>query len=242
MKLFGHDIKLKKINRKANYENIYPGARYAPWLNDNEFNKNYEIIKDYTLVDKYRCYELWKLMEEVRDVEGAIIEIGVWRGGTGLLIAKKAQTLGINDSVYLCDTFSGVVNAGHNDSTYIGGEHSNAPVEIVKGLSEKLITNNSKILKGIFPDETSNLIKDDKFRFCHIDVDVYESAKDSFEWVWDRLEVGGIIVFDDYGFDSCDGVRKLVDEQRGKKDRVVIHNLNGHAIIVKLVKRGLDER
>ena len=48
------------------------------------------------------------------------------------------------------------------------------------------------------------------------------------------MPVGGMIVFDDYGFSGCEGVTKLVDEERNKNDRIVIHNLNGHGIIIKI--------
>ncbi|MEO2017429.1 MAG: TylF/MycF/NovP-related O-methyltransferase, partial [Fuerstiella sp.] len=68
----------------------------------------------------------------------------------------------------------------------------------------------------------------------HIDVDVYQSAKEVSEWVWDRLVPGGIIVYDDYGFQACDGILKFVEEQRHLKDRIVLHNLNGHAVVIKI--------
>lgn len=92
---------------------------------------------------------------------------------------------------------------------------------------------NVKILKGIFPDDTGKFVKANKFRFCHIDVDTYKSAKDIIDWIWSKIVVGGIVVFDDYGFICCRGITKFVDEQRKKKDRIIIHNLNGHAIMVK---------
>jgi O-methyltransferase len=40
-------------------------------------------------------------------------------------------------------------------------------------------------------------------------------------------------VFDDYGWPATVGVARLVEEQRMKRDRLVIHNLNGHAVVVK---------
>jgi O-methyltransferase len=90
------------------------------------------------------------------------------------------------------------------------------------------------ILEGIFPDQTAQLIEEERFRFCHIDVDVYDSAKGIVEWVWDKMVVGGIIVYDDYGFEACDGITKYVEEQIACPDRLVMHNLNGHALIVKM--------
>jgi O-methyltransferase len=47
------------------------------------------------------------------------------------------------------------------------------------------------------------------------------------------MPVGGVVVYDDYGFLRCDGITRHVDEQRGRPDRRVIHNLNGHAVVVK---------
>ena len=92
---------------------------------------------------------------------------------------------------------------------------------------------NVELLEGIFPDETGDRIAGETFRLCHCDVDVYESAKGVLDWVWPRLSPGGVVVFDDYGFPACPGVTKLVDEQRMRDDRLVLHNLNGHGILVK---------
>jgi len=99
----------------------------------------------------------------------------------------------------------------------------------------KLNLDNTVILVGIFPEETGKLVNDKTFRFCHVDVDVYESAKDIMEWIWPKLVIGGFVVFDDYGFQGCDGITSLVNDERNKKDRIVIHNLNGHGIIIKIL-------
>jgi len=42
------------------------------------------------------------------------------------------------------------------------------------------------------------------------------------------------MVYDDYGFEVCPGITRLVNEQMGMSDRIVFHNLNGHAIVLKL--------
>ncbi|QYO67363.1 TylF/MycF/NovP-related O-methyltransferase [Leptolyngbya sp. 7M] len=220
--------------RDSRYENIYPYATYAPWSKDKDFLKIYRAIRHNTLVDKYRCFELWSLLEQTKHLEGSIIEIGVWKGGTGALIAQQAWLCGINDPVYLCDTFKGVVKASKNDSMYRGGEHADTSRAIVENLLGKLGLTNAKILEGIFPDDTGHLVAGDQFRFCHIDVDVYQSAKDIVDWIWEKMVIGGIIVYDDYGFLGCDGVTKLVEEQLSYSDRLVFHNLNGHAVVVKM--------
>lgn len=218
------------------YEEIKPLANYAPWKTDIEFGEVYNTIKNNTLVDRYRCYELWSLIQQVSKLSGAIIEIGVWKGGTGALIAKRAQLCGINETVYLCDTFNGVVKASPSyDNVYVGGEHSDTSENIVKELVfEELQLESVRLLKGVFPDETGKQVTDQSFRFCHIDVDAFLSAKDIFEWIWGKLVVGGIVVFDDYGFMTCEGITSYVNTLRTEGNVLFVHNINGHAILIKL--------
>ena len=218
------------------YELVRPLATYSPWNKDKSFLETFRAVQAHTLVDKYRCFELWSLVEQTQKLEGSLIEIGVWRGGTGALIAKKASLCGINAPVYLCDTFMGVMKASDKDVHYRGGEHSDTSREIVEKLLKTLGLNNAIILEGVFPDGTAHLIKQKVFRFCHIDVDAYQSAKDIVEWIWDKIVVGGVIVFDDYGFVSCPGITYLVNDRRQKKDCIFIHNLTGQGILIKRTK------
>ncbi len=217
-----------------NYEAINVQANYAPWNKDKIFLQTYQAVKANTFVDKYRCFELWSLVEQSKKLDGALIEIGVWRGSTGALIAKKARLCGIKDPVYLCDTFKGVVKASEKDPLYKGGEHADTSRQIVEELVTTLGLDNVHILEGVFPDQTAQWIQEKRFRLCHIDVDVYDSARDIVEWLWNRMVAGGIVIYDDYGFEGCSGITRYVEEQTSKADRLVIHNLNGHALIVKI--------
>lgn len=220
------------------YEELRPRNEYAPWKGDQEFLQVFNAIRNYTLVDQYRAYSLWSCVEQVSSIKGALIEVGVWQGGTGALIASQAAKYGIAEKVYLCDTFSGVVKASKEfDNAYRGGEHSDTSESVVRTLVQQLGLGNVKILKGIFPDETAADIVEPAFRLCHIDVDVYLSAKHVFEWVWERMEVGGVVVFDDYGFMACQGVTQLVNELKHRSDLFFSYNLNGQAIIVKHSKK-----
>ena len=137
-------------------------------------------------------------------------------------------------TVYLCDTFQGVVKAGSSDRHYSGGEHADTSEWTVRALTDRLYLNNIEILTAVFPDDTGRIVADLSFRLCHIDVDVQESAHGVLDWVWPRLVCGAIVVFDDYGFLSTGGITRLVNEESVKPDRLVFHNLNGHAILVKL--------
>jgi O-methyltransferase len=91
----------------------------------------------------------------------------------------------------------------------------------------------AKIVAGVFPDESASAVPSNEFRLAHIDVDVYQSAKDCVAYLWPRMARGGVVVFDDDGFDGLRGVRECVDELRHGPDRLFVHNLNGHALLVK---------
>jgi O-methyltransferase len=223
----------KEAVASGHHEAVFPYATYSPWLDDARFREVFARAREQTLVDLWRCYELWQLVEQVKDLPGALIEVGVWRGGTGMLIAQRAADLGIADPVYLCDTFTGVVKTSDVDTFYKDGKHDDTnEVHVRKVLADAGLTN-AELLVGVFPDDTAAATQDATLRLCHIDVDVYESAASILEWVWPRLPVGGVVVFDDYGFASCPGVTRLVDEQRSVPGRLVIHNLNGHGVLVK---------
>jgi len=227
---------LKDVDGRR-YSVVVPEAMLSPWKTDDDFQTSYSLIKIYTTVDIYRCYELWHLLGQVTHRGGDIIEIGVWRGGTGCLLAKRAAQLALDAKVFLCDTFKGVVKAGRYDNLYKGGEHADTSKDLVAKLASSLGLNNVVILEGIFPDETGHAVEGCSFRLCHIDVDVYQSAKDVVQWIWPRLQVGGVIVFDDYGFPNAQGIARLVDELAGMDEYFTIHNLNGHAVIVKISPR-----
>jgi O-methyltransferase len=219
--------------RSGAHEMAYPLSTLAPWQVDDDFRRVFQAVRHNTLVDIWRCHELWTMVGEVLDVPGAIVEVGVWRGGTGAIMASRAAQLGIAETLYLCDTWEGVVKTTDIDTYYRDGKHDDTSLDIVTRLVSELGLTNVTTLQGIFPDETADRIDEDTFRMAHIDVDVYQSAKDVFDWVWPRLSPHGVVVFDDYGFPACPGVAKFVDEQRMLDDRLVIHNLNGHGIVIK---------
>ncbi len=221
-----------QFDSTVHHQQVIPFATYAPWEGDAVFKELYSIVKENTLVDIYRCYELWDLVRDLKNIEGDILEVGVWRGGTGAVLCKASE--GTKTKVYLADTFTGVVKATEEDTVYRGGEHSDTSDQIVIDLLTKLNATNYQVLKGIFPDDFPS-VKIEKIKLCHIDVDTYQSAKDIFDYAWPKVEVGGAVIFDDYGFWTCEGVTKYfnaLDIPNGRK----IHNLNGHGIIIKLGK------
>lgn len=219
-----------QFDENVPHKQVIPYASYSPWEGDAAFKSIYEAIKNNTLVDIYRCYELWNLVHDLKDIEGDILEVGVWRGGTGAVMCKASENHK-GTTVYLADTFQGVVKATEEDTVYRGGEHNDTSDQIVMDLLKTVEAKNHKILKGIFPDDFPD-VQIDKIKLCHIDVDTYLSAKEIFDYAWPKIPVGGVVIFDDYGFWTCEGVTKYFNALQLSDGRK-IHNLNGHGIIIK---------
>ena len=70
---------------------IMPNATYSPWYGDAQFQAVYERILENTFVDQYRCFELWEQLGQLTSIPGDILEVGVWRGGTGVLLSSCVE-------------------------------------------------------------------------------------------------------------------------------------------------------
>ena len=227
-------LELTQLKPGFPHEQIIPKATYAPWRDDDVFNRLLKLVHGATLVDKYRLYELYSLAASPSASGGDFLEVGVWKGGSAAILGARAEMLaGVH--LWLADTFTGVPAACcPHDTLYRGGEHADTTVVDVRRLLGECGVSNYEILVGRFPEDTGGVVTGKVFRFVHIDVDSYESAASVFRWVYPRVCRGGLIVFDDYGFWGCEGVTAFVNELRNE-GITVIQNLNGHAIIPKFV-------
>lgn len=211
---------------------LISSATYGPWRSDPAFQAVAATVSHHTLLDEMRLHELWQLADQVGHLDGDGIEVGCWRGGAGAMIAARLGERRPGTTMVLCDTFSGVVKAGANDRVYRGGEHGDASEQDVREIAGRLGVTNLKVLTGIFPEETGAAVADRRFKFAHIDVDVHDGVRDSFFWLLPRLVPGAIVVFDDYGSATTDGVRTFIDELHGHPEVAVVRNLNGQAVAV----------
>lgn len=196
-----------------------PDCWNSPWCDDRLFKTSIQKVANKTLIAIERLWVLWQLVRQAKYVGGEVWECGVYRGGSAALIADAIRDTGT--VLKLFDTFTGIPRVDKNDNQHQAGDFNNTNVNDV----EKLVSYDmAKTYVGIIPDTFKGL-KDSRISFCHVDVDVYQSVKDCCEFVWPRLEVGGIMVFDDYDAPSCAGARLAVDE--------FFESRNIHPIIIK---------
>lgn len=109
----------------------------------------------------------------------------------------------------LFDTFAGMPATDRDRDTHKSGDFSDTSLESVR--SNVGHVDRVAYHEGFIPDTFTGL-DDRHISFAHIDVDIYKSIFDCCKFVFPRLLLGGIMVFDDYGNRSCPGARAAVDE------------------------------
>ena len=208
-------------------EIIISRATYAPWIFFNFFLKIYSQLNLLTLLDEKRFFTIYSILQQLKNINGDILDIGCMRGGVGMMMSKINE----KGNTYLIDTFSGFKEEEkyHKKNIFVFtgvGELK----ENIKNFKLK----NINILKQKFPNE-QKLKNIKNLKLCHIDVNTYKSTKNSYNYVKKKLIKGGFIVFDDYGIFGVEQVAKFVDEIKikDKKKFYFVNNFMGQCILIK---------
>lgn len=68
-----------------------------------------------------------------------------------------------------------------------------------------------------------------------MDVNTYKSTKNTFNYIKNKMIKGGVIIFDDYGIYSTDGIKKFINEisKHQNKNYTFVYNFMGQCILIK---------
>jgi O-methyltransferase len=203
---------------------------YSPWFAEGEFRRYYELAAPRTLVSPESCHVIYTLLRQAAHVEGDVWECGVYKGGTAAMEAAILRDKAPTKKLYLFDTFEGMPETDAEKDWHKGGDFADTSLEAVAGYVKQ--PDICVFRKGFIPDTFAGL-ESARIAFAHIDVDIYKSILDCLEFIWPRLSTGGFIVFDDYGFPTCPGARKAVDEFFSKEACVPLCLSTGQALAFK---------
>ena len=173
------------------------------------------VYKGDTLVQsvkQYKQYKSW-LNDQKRSNEK-------WRVG----IALKSD---LNNQIYFhgLDTFEGMPENNERNFIYNKGSFISSYEETQKkmlSLKEKIF-----LYEGVFKNQKKHLVnnlKNRKVSIVNIDCDIYSSTIDSLEIINEYMQIGSIILFDDYnGFNANneEGQRKALSEFKMKTNWVI---------------------
>ena len=176
------------------------------WSRDADFVAAMARIKGTTLVPEERCFVLFQLARSLNRSGGDFAEIGVFKGGTAFLTATAAP----DKTLHLFDTFEGMPEVNPSWDGHQTGDFSDARFDDVRRFlapfGERVVYH-----KGFFP-ETAAGLEDRRFSLVYVDVDIYQSVRDSLAFFYPRLAPGGVMVFDDFDSPKCQGVRQAIEE------------------------------
>lgn len=182
-----------------------------------------------SLVDSVRCYMLWQFLQGCMNLPGSVAELGVYKGGTALLFTRILAGA-MPKPLHLFDTFTGMPTTDPIHDLHKTGDFDDASEAAVRTLLAGYPL--AQFHVGFFPDTASGL-ESESFCFVHVDADIRRSVLDACAFFMPRLVPGGVMVFDDYGFESCPGAKQAVEEYfAGAADRPW-YLPSGQCVVVK---------
>jgi hypothetical protein len=183
---------------------------------------------------------IWAARAALR-VPGDFVECGVNAGFISSAIMKALDWNAIGRRFYLVDTFEGPVLA-----QFSSGEQTAGRLEIARRAIEageyvcdiqRVRANfadwpNAIIVQGAVP-EVLGTLHCDSVAFAHLDMNCAFPEVQAFEFVWERLYPGGIVLLDDYGYFGHDIQRQSLDTAAEKRGAVILSLPTGQGMIMR---------
>ena len=185
-----------------------------------EYENEFYLSCDITRIGKILAhYELYKM---VRNIPGAIVECGVFKGAS---IVRFAMFRNLMESPYSkkiigFDSFAAFPETNFDADKQLrsnlvkeAGEQSISTEQLTEVLINKNCEQNIELIAGditkTVPDYTEKNPQL-KISLLNLDTDIYEPSVTILEKLYPRIETGGILILDDYGV--FPGETKAVDE------------------------------
>lgn len=234
-------------NGRGSTPALWPRTREKPrvlYEIDQEFHQLYERglhitrMRDVAM-RRQRYYTFRYLLHGVAQVPGDVCEVGCYRGLSAHLIASTLSEMKKRVLFHLCDSFEGLSEFSTVDRSDF--HDMDQPEKRQKYIcSLEMVQQHLREFdfivyhKGWIPEPFQTLV-DSRFCFVHIDVDLYQPTRDSFEFFYPRLLPHGVMVFDDYGSVKFPGARKAIDEcLKRVHDAFFVALPAGQAFLIKL--------
>ncbi len=195
---------------------------------DEAHAETYARVAPFTMTTFERVAALCEAVRYVAryEIPGAIVECGVWKGGSMMAVAETLLQLGATDcELFLFDTFAGMPPPGAYDARFTGESAADildAPDERERVLATASLEEVRKNVLGVGYDprrvhfvqglveETIPQRAPEQIALLRLDTDWYESTRHELTHLYPRLSRGGVLIIDDYG--CWLGARRATDE------------------------------
>lgn len=177
------------------------------------------------LLNGFEAAGVMHFVRSTTELDGSIAELGTYAGGSAHLICEfKGDT-----PLHLFDTFDGLPELTSADSNsafakgmFVSSEHSVR--EYLSAFAGVFVH------PGYFPG-TALPVANERFRFVHLDADLYEATKAGLEFLYPRMVQQGVILIHDC---RTSGVAQAYTEFMVNKPEIIHFQPAGnHCFLVK---------
>jgi hypothetical protein len=173
------------------------------------------FVGDMTLSRVLALYESYK---STLGVSGHIADVGMFKGASSLLFAKLVQIFEPNSltQVHGFDWFKGNIPGDGDKREHIvtgGGKESYERLTKLirlQQLDHVIKVHNVDLIAEI--ESFFQTFEHLRFKLIFMDAGSYKVVKSALPHFWERLSVGGRIIFDQYNFDVAPGETRAVTE------------------------------
>ncbi len=181
---------------------------------------------------------LWAAATAVK-LDGDFVECGVNRGFLSSAIMEYLDWNSMGKTFYLLDTFAGL------DSRQIIESDSSAADRNEKHLTEGFYVRdvesvrenfsgwkNARVIQGSVPG-TLKEIDSRKIAYLHLDMNSAPPEVAAFNYLWDRLVPGALILLDDYAFAGYEDQKLAMDKAAAEKNISIASLPTGQGLALK---------
>ncbi|MBI4623788.1 MAG: class I SAM-dependent methyltransferase [Verrucomicrobia bacterium] len=184
-------------------------------------------VQPYTMTSPERIAAMILAVKHIvaHRVPGAVVECGVWRGGSMMAAALTLRALGdTTRPLYLFDTFEGMTEPTSMDVSFSGDAASALLAEAEKGSEIWCHASIEDVRQNIrstgYPAEQLHLVSGkventipdsapSEIALLRLDTDWFESTQHELIHLYRRLRQWGVVIVDDYG--HWQGARAALD-------------------------------
>jgi O-methyltransferase len=159
----------------------------------------YPLLHGGRIRGAWRYADLTWLTRQVASVEGDFAEIGVYRGRAFRRLAPLARRQG--KLAHAFDSFVGLDEPGALDTPeFPKGRFGVGGVEAFAARMDRyrVARSSYQLHAGYIPDCFADVPASFRLSFAVLDVDHYEPTVEALDWLWPRLNLGGLLALDDF--------------------------------------------
>jgi hypothetical protein len=232
-------LRLRTLSRPR----VAGSAAYPPDYSQSDI-ETIRVVAPFTMTSAEKIYGLLRAVDHIiqADIEGDVVECGVWKGGSMMAVARQLLHLNTRSRrLHLFDTFEGMPAPQDVDRSYLGEQAADLlsaadPADSwvwARGLLEEA---QKAMGQTGYPPELISYVRGkvedtipgaapEQIALLRLDTDWYESTYHELRHLYPRLVPGGILILDDYG--HWEGARHAVDQYFAEEHiRLFLHRID----------------